>query len=235
MIPVEKNDVDIRKLFEWSKKVTIRIKGKDVDFYLRLVGDADAARARVAALRASAELRKKLLDENSDEHLAYIPIFSEDDKPKLVEYLLILEAKEFSKQALMEVNVPLPREPKSDAPLEVWEKYQKEVDEYPRKRQEAINAYISTLVERRRADLSQKSFEELRDLFQRYIVDEICEQKMLDVYHEYCVFLGLYKDENFTERVFETFEDFANLPSKVKEELILQYTMLQIDMEDLKK
>ena len=67
IMEIEKNDVDISKLFNWGK--AFEIVGEDgvVDVvYMRVLGDADINKARVFALRESAKLRRALRNPDSD-------------------------------------------------------------------------------------------------------------------------------------------------------------------------
>jgi hypothetical protein len=116
---IEKGDVDLSKLFHWGKQfeITDRFGKKVMDVYLRLVGDAELNRARIFAIRKSSELRKKLKEENSEERLVFIPDLDEN-KQDLIDRISVLKIKEFTQAASKEVSIPLPKEPKSDAPLE---------------------------------------------------------------------------------------------------------------------
>ena len=140
MAPVEKNDVDIAKLFYWSKESAIADSHGNIlaKIWIRLVGDADLNIARVFALRKSAELRAKLKDPESDEHKAFIQDVSIVEKSNLIDTVVGLSLRGISRNAYKEINVPIPKEPDSDAPLEKQEKFQKEVDEYPKKREDAV-------------------------------------------------------------------------------------------------
>ena len=130
MISPEKNDVDISRLFNWNTKATIYgVDGIDtIELYIRIVGDADWNRARVKAMRASAELRKKLNDPDADEHLAYVPDKDNVDKDSLIHMMLILEMPDLRDQIIRDINIPFPKEPKDNASLEEMDKHQEEVD-----------------------------------------------------------------------------------------------------------
>jgi len=155
MRSIDKNDVDISKLFRWGAKFNI-LDSRDqviVEVYIRLVGDAELNRARVFALRKSAELRSKLREENSDERLAFIPPLEDLDKENLVETALLYMIRDITLDAIKDTRLPLPAEPDSDSSLEKQEKYQKEVDEYPTKKDSIIREKIEKTVELRRQEL----------------------------------------------------------------------------------
>jgi hypothetical protein len=98
---LEKQDVDVSKLFNWSKKVEIK-DDKDVtiiEAYVRIIGDAELGRCRVYGLRKSAEMRKKLMDFDSDERVAYIGDISTFTKDRLIDLILVQTMKELSAEA----------------------------------------------------------------------------------------------------------------------------------------
>lgn len=233
---VEKNDVDISKLFLWSRESTIvGLKDKEIKVYLRLLGDADINRVRVMALRKSAELRKALRDPLSDESLAFIPDVVELEKPNMVEYIIIYTMRELTKRAMQEAVIPSPKEPGSDASTEKMEKFQKEVDEYPKVREKAIKDLLEKLVRDRRVELESKSEEELYKMFRNSLINELCEQELLQRFKEYSLLFGTFTNKKMTERFFQSFEDIDNLPSEIKAKLIEDYSLLEIEAENLKK
>jgi hypothetical protein len=234
----EKNDVNISKLFSYGDKfdITDRNGKKVLTVYIRLVGDADLNRARVYAIRRSAEMRERLRSNDSDESLAFIPPFEAVEKTSLIETCLAILITTFTRDALRSDDLPqVPHEPSSSADLEVQEQYQKAVDEYPQKRTEAINKYITkrSSVERKR--LEKLELSEIYDYYKRLVVADLCEQEMLNKFREMCVFYGTFLDENYTIRAFPTFEQFENLPIEIKTQFISNYSQLDIGSEDLKK
>lgn len=237
MNTIEKNDISISKLFQWRGKLKVynRFNKEVLTAYVRLVGDAEANRARVFALRKSAELRKKLRDLNSDERLAYIPDVSVLDKDTLIEVMVLFRTKELTLDAIKEVNLPVPKEPDSDASLEEQEEYQRLVDEYPSKREEVIKEQVNKKLDKERQILSEKTIEELYKSYEIQLINQLCEDEMLRRYREMCVYFGSYKDKNYSERLFNSFDEFDNLPSEIKEQFMDFYLALDLSGEDLKK
>jgi len=233
---VEHNDVDISKLFAWSKESVITgLKGKDMKVYIRLLGDADNNRARIASLRLSAELRKALRDPESDERLAFIPDIEELDKELLVESIVIYTMRENTKRAMKEVVIPKPKDPGSDATTEKLEKFQQAVDDYPSVREKAIRELLEKYIEDQRKELDKKSEEELYKIYIKVLSDELCEQELLNRFREYCAFFGTYTNKNLTKKLFDSYEEFDNLPREVKSKLIEEYQLLEVESEHLKK
>lgn len=234
---IEKNDVDISKVFNWGKTFEIRdSEGKhELTFYMRLVGDADLNRARIYALRKSAEMRRKLKDKDADEYNAFIVDKDELEKERLIALVNSLTVRELTRQAFREVKVHFPKEPKSDAPLESFEKWQKEVDEFDNKRAEKIREYVEKELKKQIKKLEKFSDDDLYQLYLNEITNQICEETMMQSFREMCVFLGSYKDGAFKERLWLDFNEFDNLESELKKQLLGAYMEMELSTEELKK
>lgn len=231
MISPERNDVEISKLFTWGKMVTI----ENHTFYLRVAGDADINRARVHALRRSAEMRRKLKDLNSDERLAYVAEEDLVERENLIEFLLVATTKKAMMESIEKVEVPFPKEPDSDATLEEQEKYQEEVDTWPARREESVRKFIMDKADKQRAVLNEKTKEELYKLYVDERINELCEVEMRIAFTEMCVCNNVFTDETCQQKVFATVEEFRNLPTSVKMDLQEEYNALEIPMDELKK
>lgn len=233
---IEKGDVDISRLFHWGKEFEIidRFGKKIMDVYLRLVGDAELNRSRVFAIRKSSELRKKLKNKDSEERLVYIQDIS-DDKDRLIDMITVLRIRDFTQEANKEIMLSLPKEPKSDSPLEEIEKYQQEVDTYSEKRMEQVQEYVQNKLKELGEGLKKESLEWLTNEYERILINELCEQEMIRKFRESCAYLGAFRDENYKFRLFESFDDFDNLPTEVKEQFLNHYSGLEINIDELKK
>lgn len=231
MITPEVNDVDISRLFNWGKLV--RVGG--YEFYLRVAGDADINRARVYALRRSADLRKKLRDLDSDERVAFIADFDLVEKGNLVEVLLVSVTKAAMLETVEKVNIPFPKELGSNASLEEQEKYQAEVDDWNNKREEAVRQFVTEKVEKARELYTVKSKEELYAEYLRERINDLCEIEMRSAFIEYCLAQNTYTNSSCKEKVFNTVEEFRNLPTSVKDELQYEYNTIELSMDELKK
>lgn len=237
MTIVEKNDVDINKLFIWGKKFEIVDNQGEVvsTVYLRLPGDADLNRTRVHALRKSQELRKKLRDVNSDERLLYVKDQDEMSKEELVHNVIAYSMRDINNRAFKEVKINRPKAPKSDAKLEKMEKYQEEVDNFTKKYQDALSKFIKTEVEKLKKVLDEKGEDELYKMYVRLLIDEICEQEAYRAYKDMELFLGCYKDPDYAERLWDTYEKYDNFDGNMKAEIRAAYETLEVRMDDLKK
>lgn len=233
---VEKNDVDINKLFSWGKKFILDVgDGQEIAVYMRLLGDADVNRARVYALRKSAELRKELSDTNSDIRWATIRQEDAMELEDITNYILVFSMREITNSAIREVDIPVPKPPKSNAALAKMEKYQKELDEYPAKRQDAVNQFIQKEVDKLKKYLMK---EDKSTLYRRYVntlIDEFCEREAIKAYSDMECYLGCYSDENYKEKFFKDFETFDNIDEQQKEVFKTAYSKIGIGMNELKK
>lgn len=233
----ERNDVDISKLFRWGKTFDVEdVEGNVlVRVYMKLLGDADVNRARVYALRKSAELRRELSNPDGDLRWATIKqmdIMSEED---ITNYILVFSMREITNNALRVADVPFPKAPKSNSALSKMEKYQKEVDEYPEKKAEAVNKIIKKEIDRLRKLLLSQAKEDNYKQYVNTLIDEFCEREALKAYSDMETFLGCFKDEKYTEHFFESFEIFDNLDENQKTEFKTAYSKLSIGMDELKK
>jgi hypothetical protein len=236
-LSIEKNDVDLSKLFHWSEKyvITDRYGNDTLTVFMRLVGDAELNRARVQAIRASKDLRLKLKTKDSDERVVFIPDLEDVSREQLLELILILRIREFTQQALKEVSIPVPTEPHSEATLEMQEKYQTEVDEYDTTRNTKIKDITTAKVENFRLVIEQWSDETLAKEYEKNVIADLCEQEMIKKFKEFCVFFGSFKDEEHTISLFEDFYEFDNLPTEVKQQFLENYQQLEISIDFLKR
>jgi hypothetical protein len=235
MKDIEKAEVDISKLFNWKKEFKFSYNDKKYSAFIRLIGDAELGRARVFALRKSAELRKKLRNTDSDEALAYLPSRDGTTKEELINGLLVTFTREFTTDAFRELKFNLPAEPNSEASLEQREKYQAEIDEYPIKRETAIREYVDKKLEKAKKDLEALDEDTLYKQLINGLINQFCENEMINKFREQCAYYGIYKDREYSIRLFNSFEDFINLPSDIKAQFIDFYFELDMDSENLKK
>jgi len=133
------------------------------------------------------------------------------------------------------VDIPYPTEPKSDDPLEKHEKYQKLVDEYPAKREKALEKVVTKKAENKKTELSILSTEKLFELYEGNVITELCENEMMTKFKEYITYSGIYLDMKYTQKMFSSIEEFQNLPTEVKDKFLTAYQELEIEQDTLKK
>jgi len=237
MESIDKNDVDIKRLFNWGKEFIIKDDNNQelLKVYLRIIGDEDLNRVKVYALRESNKLRKKLKDLDSDERIAYLPDPSTVQKEALVEVSLMSSMRRFAKDATENAKMQLPTEPRSDATLEQHEKYQEVVDEWPDTRSNRIEEELRKIIQKETERLNSLSKEELFSFYESALISELCEMQMLDSYSEMSAYLSSFSDPEFKNKMFESLEEFKNLPKAIKDQIEKGYQSLDIKVDDLKK
>lgn len=236
MKSVDKNDVKIESLFNWGSEFTLPLPGGDaLTCYIRVIGDADLNKARAKALRKSAELRKKLKDPESEERQAFIPELDLDDKERYVDIIVSLESPEIIRRVRRNISLPYPKDPASDASIEELEKHQEEVDSWPERFNELLRDSVTEKVTERKDELMKESFDKILKAYEGVIIDNTCESEMMTKFSEYCVYYGTFADPEYKQRLFESFEQFENLPRQIKEQFTTFYGTLNIDIEELKK
>lgn len=232
----DKNDVDISQLFKWSKEVVITDGDRSVTLYVRLVGDAELARARAYAFRKSAEIRKKLKTEGTDERISFIAELEEvKNKNLMTQSVILLSMGEINMQALREVNLPEPKEPKSDASQEELENYQLAVDAFPGKYTELVNAKVLELRKAREDEIKKLTLKQIYELYESLVIERLCTEEMQLRYYDMCTYLGVYKDKNFKVRAFSSIDEFDNAHSSLKNRLKEEYQSIELGMDVLKK
>lgn len=233
---IDRNDVDISKLFYYKDKFEIKTaNNQTLTVYMRVIGDAELNRAKVFALRESRKLREKLKDPESDEALAYLPDIYNLSKEELVQNLLSVLSQVIAKEAVMEYKFTIPPEPKSTASLEEQEDYQEEVDKFDDDYENELSKLIQEKLKKEEERLNSLSEEVLRTQLEKELINQVCEYHMVERFRAMCAFFGTYKDENYKQRLFSTFEEFDNLPKDVKEEFISFYNKLELSEQELKK
>ena len=237
MTIAERNDVDISRLFYWSKKFVVEDEAGAVvgEFYMRLLGDADNARAKVHSIRRSADMREQLKDINSDRHVASFSNLDTLEDDRLVQLLLVFNIRSISQRAVKEVKVKLPKSPKSDASTEEMEIYQKEVDLYPIRREEAFREFMDKEAKKLEKEYKKLDHESLLRKVESAMINDLCEDELLKAYREMAAYLGTFRDENLKERLFSSFEEFQNLPTYIKAQFINAYQSLEMSGEEIKK
>jgi len=234
-ISPERNDISISKLFQWFKNFSINYEGNLLEGYIRLIGDAELNRARVFSLRKSRDLRNKLKDLESDERLAYIAEQDSMEKEGLVEYTLFTMTNSLAQDIYKEITIPFPKEARSDSKLEKQESYQTEVDAYPAKFDAEFRRLLDKKLEKERERLSTLDMDILYKEYVTTTINYLCDMEVNRKFKEISTFLGLYKDNTLSEPLFDSFDDFDNLPTDLKESLVSEYQGLEIGVEELKK
>jgi hypothetical protein len=234
---IEKNDVDITKLFLWEGEVSITDQhNKEVGkAYQRLIGDKDLNQARIYGIRQSAELRERLQDKKTEEYKAFIKGMKISDRERLTAGIKLLQLTELSGDARTNVLIKLPVEPASDAPLEEHEKHQQEIDEFPDKFGDLVEEELEKLVKAEEKRLTKLSDKELLEEYTEMTINFLCQEEMSKSYIDMSVYLGTYKDSTYKKKLFKTFSSYENSAAELKNQLRDGYKTLELGISELKK
>ncbi len=234
---VEKNDVNVSKLFEFSRKFTLTgIDETEFITHVRLIGDEDLNRVRVHAIRESSKLRKNLYNKRWEDREAYLPDISSYNKEKIVNVVNSLGLQDITDKAIKKIDIDLsrPKDLDSEPTLIQQEEHQAKVDAWPELFNKAVTDIVTVELEKERKKLNKVTKKRLLEFYEEALIEVSCNQILNTRFTEESTFMGIYLDENFNVRVFETFEEFLNVPSKLKEILLTNYRSLELSSQDLK-
>ena len=235
MKEIDKNDVKISKLFSWGSEFEMDTLQGKLTFWMRIIGDAELNRARVYGLRQSAILRKKLKTEGTDERLALIPELEFDEKEKIIEAIVLYMVTELTDRGQKKLDLKYPKEPDSEASLEDHEKFQEELDKWPAHVEKELRKSYDKEVTIEKRRLNKLSEEELLKEYEETLINKLSENEFLRGFQEMCVYCATYTDDTYTERVFDSIEEFQNLPTNIRDKFLAFYASLSIPTEELKK
>lgn len=238
MRSAEKNDVDLSSLFLWNKEVKIKddLTNTETTVFIRLIGDRDIGVAKSYSFRRSSQLRRKLKDQDSDEYDAYINNIGDfDSLETLLNAVILFKIQDLADTARKQISVPEPKEPKSDADIEKWEKYQQEVDAYPEKYQQVLREEVDKIIEKEKERLTKLGMEKLYDAYKELVIQRLCSEEVSRAFYEMVVYLCVYKDKDFKKRAFSSIDEFLNVSPRLKTLLLNEYQSLELGMDMLKK
>ncbi len=226
----------LSKLFRWHKKVEIKDGETVLDtVYIRLVGDTEFQEAKNAALKCSKALRIKLRNNESEEYQASFSDIESLTKEELCMGITFGEITDYRDEALMQVQekeIP----PLSDNPtLEEQENYEAAVEKRQTDRATALAKYIEKKSDERKGELMKiESIEELREMYRHAIINLRCSEEFTKVFREYQIFKGTFRDPDFKELAFDSFEEYTQCAPQLKNMLLTSYVNLELSGEDLK-
>ncbi len=234
---IEKNDIDLSKLFMWSSEVSVLdAKGEELTkVFMRVVGDKDLSRARVFSLRESAELRKSLNTEGTDEYEAFISSIEYATPENIVVGIKLLMIQDLVAEARKSTILKYPKEPDSDAPLAEHEAYQKEVDEFPENFDEIVQKETDKLMDREEKRFKAQNVKTKKKEYANLMTNYVCQTEASRRFTDMCVFFATYNDEGLKIPAFKSFEEYDNSAGELKEQLRDSYEKLDMGMGQIKK
>ncbi len=203
--------------------------------YQRIVGDAEVARSREAALRASALKRTELRDPTNLDRLLLIPEFDRLEKDDLVSLALLSEIGDMRDEARRDLRFPYPAELKSDATLEQQEEHQRLEDTFFDRRNEAIKEDTQKLIEQRQVELTSFNRNRIEQIYEDVVINNAAKEAMMTTFNEMMTYLATYNDPKLKKRSFTSYSTFKNANTEVKRQLIEGYLRLEVGGDNLKK
>lgn len=236
-------------LLKWKKAVIIKDdnglvakdeNGNPVTVYMRVIGDKDLEDASLIARYTSSMKRAALADPDTRDYQTAVEIFNSANREQAIEMIVQGRAANWTGQALSDVVVPdLPKiediAQDPDAPTlvelekldkaieKINDEYKKEVDDYVKSREIVL-----------RAELDEKSLEELIELAKEEVIVVLSIQTYLDTLINEKVWRSVYQDDAYTIPEFKNLDEFENLHISVKRQLIEEYRDLEAGFDDIK-
>ena len=239
----------LTNLLKWKKTITILDKngkpvfgedGKPRKVYMRVVGDQALKESYSIARVVSAEKRKRLRDTNSMDYKTEVDIFEGASKEATIQSIKIANASVWTSQAMSVVVRPdeigletVAADP--DAPtLEEQEKCDALNKEQNEKYVQSLQEYVLQQSNILETELALMSEEELKEVAKKAQIDNIPLGAFLERVQMEKTWRGCFDDEKHTVHSFDNFEDFIDLETHIKAQLISEYTKLEFTGEDAK-
>lgn len=235
--------LNISDLLKWKRRVALNDKDgnpiEDGVMWVRVLGDWDLTESFKAARIESARLRRQLKDTDSDDYInetAALESISSEDMKTVIKNT---KSNDFLSLALANVDRgDLPKideiavepdaptleeqEKLDDATKKVGDDYQKSLMEYLDERNKELDAELAAMSPQQ---LRERCIEAIQSLLpnQAFMV-ELATQK---------AYRASYKDEACKERAF-TRQEFLNLETSIKDQIVDAYNLVEVSTEDVK-
>ncbi len=229
-------------LLRWKKSLTlVSPDGKEVEtIWLRVISDYDLAEAYKMARVASANKRERLRDVDSTDHKDEVLAFNSATEDECKALIRAANENAWTSQALSTVvrgdEVKLSEvaiDP--DAPtLEEQEKVDKANKEVDEEYQKALEEFVESKRKELEGKLNNMTLEEMRMLA---MAEATVLLPITTYYRELTdekTWRGVYRDKEFTQRGFDSVEDFREMLEVLREQIIVAYAELEAGLDDLK-
>lgn len=218
------------KLFNFKKTVVVH----NITFYMRIVPDSVVEDARSKALLEARKMRRALRDPNTTEYLVYLDVLSDFTDEELQNLIAVNASRDVMRQFIQSTPRPV-LEPLGDNPTqEQQEEYvaakDKQEEDYFNELEEYMKAWRETFT----AGLEARDRKYWEFMARRFQTDATCEQVFTDFFEDYIVGSSLYTDDKYKTRLFESPEEYKQLPSDIRQELRTKYQELTVSTDDIK-
>ena len=156
-------------------------------------------------------------------------------KEQLVDAILYTQVDSIVDDAIRLVSIPFPKEPKSDARQEEWERYVKESDEWPKKFSEELDKQVKAILKSRRDKYMSMDDDDLIKIFENEVINSYVESESNKRFAAYLIYRITFTDDTMESRVFKSADDVLNLPVNIFDKFLEYYRELAMDVGNLKK
>lgn len=237
--------VSIVDLLRYKKEVTLldpRTREPiGQKLWVRIMGDEDIKEAFKYARLKSSEMRKKLKDHNSIEYKLQVEDLEEQDDKDLYDLIVASRVNNYTRESIaVIVREELPKiaevavEP--DAPslseLEKFDEAEESVEDHYMK---AIEKYVNERREVLEAELKGASHDKLVELASVEMQDLYPQQAFTQALDDQKGFRGTYTDEKCKVRAFTDLDEYGNMHSAIKSQLVAAYDELELTSDQVKK
>lgn len=231
-------------------KVTVVVKNKEKNFWIRPPADTERAMAQNAARQKSRQLRAVLEDPETEEHQLLVKVEAEnmtDDDIRLVWltsalFQRILEHNKRSLDNRDEYFVPEP-EGKEDGLIpptnEDMDRYEEAKRKQEKERIADLQVQNESITKELQAKADATPIDDLRKVIYPLIIEQQASREWNNQYGLQVLIRCTFLDQELTERAFQTTEEATRLlntkdGNKVLQALLEAHNGLQLDADLLK-
>lgn len=223
-------DTLMAKLFKW----TAVVRWNDMNFYLRIVGDATVDDARRIALLESRKLRRSLRDVEGDDFLLYLDPLNDLSDTELKDFITISAMREVMREYINRNPRPSVAELGDYPNQEEQEEHEAAKIDSQETFEENMTAYVDAWRQEFVQTLENQSHEALLNTARKYQTDRVCEDRFSTVFEDIVVSASIYTDDKYKTRMFPSVEAYREIPAELKRLLRDRYDHINIPADELK-
>ncbi len=208
--------------------------------WIRILGDEDLRDAFKFSRIMSSEKRAKLRDKDSDTYKDEIRTLMDSTRAEKMELIVASKENQYANEApIIVVREELPKieeiAVQPDAPtLEEQERFDAAEEEDNNKYLKAIEDYIQTKVNELKASLEELTDDRLNEIAEAEFINIQSLQAFLEELNQQKAYRATYMDEACTKRGFDSIDKFKNADSNIKSQLIVAYSELEVNPDEVK-
>lgn len=193
--------------------------------YLRTLSDWETRQRTEAALIASTKKRRELRDPETMAHATYVEPINFASEEELRNTISALESRHIARDVVDEMPtpyIPFPDDASLEERQDVVDKREKAEETAQKRRKKAIEARAKKV----RKGLAKKKKAHLLERCKTAQINAQALVAYVEAFNRQGVFYSCFKDENRTERFFESPEEANSLPPIIYEKLLAEYATI---------